>query len=374
MAEGVKKENSMLSGNLMRNLTYSIVPLISSFGGYKGWGGLVLLLMVSCSPVRYVGIETYNPSAVTFPREVRRVLIVNHAVPQPQVPFESTLPGRRDTLQLPADSAVSDFCRTLGSEIAAAPYFEDVRLLEEGYRDDPYFFSDRKLTPGDVSSLCREHEVDAVISVDQLMFRFSESFRKTAESVELDMEEWIGIDVSGMIRAYLPELDTPFVSILIADTIYPPLYYDDSGISLQVGSMLRDAAKQVAGMSGINFAPYWSDDLRWYYLSSAALWKEATAYAASDRWEQAHETWKTIYDKTPDASRQSKSRLASNLALCNEMTGHFGKAVYWATESLRLLEGELDDDDRFLRMQRSYLDVLKYRMMADKRLRMQVVD
>lgn len=347
------------------------IAILSPFRKY--WGVfLFFLLFASCSPVRYLGIETYNPSGITFPREVKSVLIVNNAVPQPEVPFESTIPNQRDSVHIPADSAVFDFCRTLGVEIAASPYFEDVRLLDEGYREDKYFFTDRMLTADDVSLLCREHSVDAIISLDQLMFQIKESARKSSD---FDFEGWMEIYVTGVLRAYLPERDTPLTSILISDTVHPQAGYDIldvASVLVYPEVMLRETAKLIAERSLVNFVPYWSNDVRWYYVSSNAAWKEATAYAALDRWEQAYEKWKTIYDKTPESSWQSKSRLTSNMALSKELTGDFAKALYWATESYRLLEEKSKESDRHLALQKLYIDVLKHRILADKRLNNQI--
>ena len=333
-----------------------------------GIGGLLL----SCSPVRYVSIETYNPAGITFPQEVKNLLIVNHAVAQPEVPYESTLVNRDDSLKLSADSALFTFCRVLGTEIAASPYFKDVRMLEEGYRKDRYFFSDRMLTSNDVSLLCEEHEVDAVVSLDRLMFEIKESLQK---GFDFEIEGWMAIEVSGVIRAYLPGSDAPLSTIEIVDTIYPQLMFDVLNMTtvfVDAEVLLQDAATLVAKRSLVNFIPYWSGDARWYYVSANAPWKEAGAYAASDKWEQAGEKWKKLFDSAADSSWKLRSRLASNLALASELTGDFSKALYWATESFRLLEGRLNENDAYYKLQKMYIDVLKYRILADKRLHIQL--
>ena len=46
-------------------------------------GGLSLLL-TACGGINYVGIETCNPGEVTFPQDVRKVLMVNNAIAQPE--------------------------------------------------------------------------------------------------------------------------------------------------------------------------------------------------------------------------------------------------------------------------------------------------
>lgn len=44
---------------------------------------LMACLFSACNTIEYIGIETYNPAEITFPKNVDKVLIVNNAVPQP---------------------------------------------------------------------------------------------------------------------------------------------------------------------------------------------------------------------------------------------------------------------------------------------------
>ena len=99
--------------------------------------GLCLLLLASCSSLRYVEIETYNPSEIVFPKKVRKILIVNNAVAQPKVRYEALRPmNSADTMGVRADSTTFDFCRRLGERMAQSPRFEDVRLYQGALRTD----------------------------------------------------------------------------------------------------------------------------------------------------------------------------------------------------------------------------------------------
>ena len=44
---------------------------------------MIAWLFSACSTIEYIGIETYNPAEVTFPKSVKNVLVVNNALPQP---------------------------------------------------------------------------------------------------------------------------------------------------------------------------------------------------------------------------------------------------------------------------------------------------
>lgn len=80
---------------------------------------LVACLFSACSTIEYIGIETYNPAEITFPKKVDKVLIVNNAVPQPDdVGYTYNLYGTvQDTALRPADSALYDACHSLGKSI-----------------------------------------------------------------------------------------------------------------------------------------------------------------------------------------------------------------------------------------------------------------
>lgn len=134
---------------------------------------LVACLFSACSTIEYIGIETYNPAEITFPKKVDKVLIVNNAVPQPDdVGYTYNLYGTvQDTARAHADSALYDACHSLGKSIVDVSFFNDVLLYHDGTRQDTKYLVDEKLTPEAVKELCRETGTDAVISFDRLLFR-----------------------------------------------------------------------------------------------------------------------------------------------------------------------------------------------------------
>ena len=92
---------------------------------------LIAWLFSACSTIEYIGIETYNPAEVTFPKSVKNVLVVNNALPQPDsLGYTYKLYGViQDTARINADSALFDACRSLGKSIAEESFFKDVLLI-----------------------------------------------------------------------------------------------------------------------------------------------------------------------------------------------------------------------------------------------------
>ena len=352
-----------------------IVFQLSSFGGRLGWAFFFFLLF-SCTPIRYIGIETFNPASLTFPREMRRVLIVNNAVAQQDVPFESEYRHLPDSVNISADSTTFDFCLALGEAIAAFAGFDDVRLLEDGFRSDQQPFAAPVMTQADVVRLCDEHEVEVVISLDRLLFRVKE-YADYAYGAE--MIRAVDVEVAGVVRVYLPNRTNPLTTIELADTITPVvdvLLVQNNRQSWDIvfatgqTNLLRESAKFLAEEARIYFMPYWREDIRWYYTAADARWKEASAYAVSERWDKAVEVWRTLYDRT--SSWKRKARLASNLAVGTELTGDLDEALKYAEQAHRLLSEHLGKDDPTVKRHEHYVDVLSNRILEEQRLRLQM--
>jgi hypothetical protein len=329
----------------------------------------LMTLAASCGQVRSVGIETYNPAGVTFPENVRRVLVVNNAAVRAEVPFTSTVRKLPESAGLTGDSAVTVFCHTLGREIAASPRFEDVLLYDGCYRTDSAP-SDGYLTPDDVTRLCEEHAVDAVISLDRLLFHIRESIREISW---IDKVCEVEVGVSGVLRVRLPDRETPLTTLYLSDTIRPqPEDGSPAGVYFmpQPDEVLSETAAHVAVKAHAHFVPYRSADSRWYYVSPGSRWKEAAAFAAADKWEQAATIWQSLYETTN--SWKTKACLASNLALCTEFSGRLAPALQWAILAHQYFSEHLSAGDRKIDMQKLYVTVLEHRVAEEKTLRKQL--
>ena len=340
------------------------------FGGALGW---------SCSPVRYIAVETHNPAALTFAPDMRRILIVNNAVEQQQVPFESEIRNVPESIRISADSTSIVFCRTLGETIAGFAGFDDVRLLDDPYRKDSQPLLAPLLLQDDVRQLCDEHETDVIISLDRLLFKIKEQAGYAYFSDELVFGGLVEVVMTGVMRVYLPSRVSPLATIMLADSITPTadlkivkkdmwtwdiIFFDDQT------NLLRESAKYIAEQARIHFIPYWNEDIRWYYKSSDSRWKEATAYAATEQWDKALGIWQKLYTQT--SSWKPKARLASNIALGFELTGKLEEALNYAKQSHQLLRDHVEADDPAVKRHEQYINVLSFRIMEERRLRLQI--
>ncbi|MDR2118556.1 MAG: DUF6340 family protein [Tannerellaceae bacterium] len=333
---------------------------------------LIICLLTACSSIRYMEIETYNPSEITYPEHIRKILIVNNALPQP-----SDAGYRFDLLGVPqqnskaeTDSALFDACRALGTSIAEADFFDDVFFFHEGTRRDSSFVEAVKLTPEEVKSLCEETGADAVISLDRLLFDTKKEVTNLGEGYVTGS---MYIDITGVFRGYLPGRNGPSITVEVSDSIsFFEEAYNIEMLATQLPATehaLRIAGDYIGKKVYPAFVPHWKTELRWYFTASGARWKEATAYVAGEKWTNAAERWQYIYNSS--SRWAGKALSASNLALASEIAGDLEKALEWAKVAHNLFEENRGNDHRHTRMQQLYIETLEKRILDDKKLNLQ---
>lgn len=332
----------------------------------------IFSLLAACSTVNYVGIETYNPAEVTFPKKVGKILIVNNAKPQPpETGYEFKLFGAvQDTSRAKADSALFDACFGLGKAIVDVSYFDDVLLYHEPVREGGWYYTDDKLSPEQVAALCRETGTDAIISWDRLLFDMDKNIVAFAEGY---LGGDIDVRISGVVRSYLPGRPTPLATVYVTDSVF---WSEGASNRLLLDKLLpspeealRTAARYIGTKVTSNFVPHWETETRWYFGGGGAKWKEASAYAGVGKWDEAAERWNYLY--THSSGWKSKAKAACNLALYYEMESRLEKAYDWAQKSYELFDKNKGADDSDARLLKLYVDALAERLRMDKKLNMQ---
>lgn len=331
----------------------------------------MVCLLSACGSINYVDIETYNPAEITFPENVGKLLIVNNAVPQPSdVGYTYSLYGKdQDTCRAKADSALMDACRSLGKSIVDVSYFNDVLLYNGSTRSDHVYYSDNKLTSAQVTALCEANGADAIVSFDRLLFEMSKDVTQFAEGYVMGL---INVRIAGVLRSYLPGREIPLATVYVADSLLWAESADHMKILEKIlpdpDNALRAAGQYIGAKATPNFVPHWMNESRWYFTGMGALWKEASAYAASEKWELAAERWQKLYAK---GNWKAKARAASNLALCEEMNGDLPKAHEWATRSYDLFKANSGDENNYTQLLKLYVEALSQRIQKDKKLNVQ---
>jgi hypothetical protein len=327
--------------------------------------------LTSCNTIKYINIETYKPAEITFPTRVSKVLIVNNAVPQPeQSGYEYKLMGiAQDTARAKADSALFDAGHALGIAILETNYFNDVLLFHENTRKDEKYLTDEKLTQVTVQALCEETGADAVISIDRLLFDMSKATASLSNNLFLG---FINVKIASVMRAYIPERESPLATVLMSDSIY----WNEQGETIKEldkylpspEEALRESAKYIANLAAPNFVPHWNNEVRWFYSGISTEWKQASAYASTQKWDEAKQLWHSAYNRTNNET--SKAKLASNLAFVEEMLGNYAEALEWA-EKARLSFQKKGENTRDYQLVDQYAKALQERIKENLKLNIQ---
>ena len=333
---------------------------------------LSVCFLASCSSVNYVGIETYNPAEITFPGNVGKILVVNNAVHQPDdVGCEFTLFGDKvDTCRVKADSALFYACSGLGKAMADISFFNDVLLYHDAVRKDDVYYEDKKLTQDQVQELCDETGTDAVVSFDRLLFESKKNIMAYAEGY---VGGEIQVKISGVVRGYLPGRPNPLATVYVADSVFfneeaPNLILLDKFLPSSENAW-RASAEYIGIKTSPNFVPHWNNETRWFYTGMGTKWKEASAYAQSEKWDKAVEYWEHLYEKS--GGWKAKAKAASNIALGYEMKTKLDEAYEWANKSAELFKKGEGEDGKNTKLLALYVEVLRNRVRSDKKLNMQ---
>lgn len=322
-------------------------------------------LLTACGSTNFLSIDTFNPAEVTFPPSVKKVLLVNHAVPQPaDWGYRYTVDGKIKAAEgAKADSALVDFCQSMGEAMVDGNYFQDVLLFHEPLREDGHPEQDLQLTAEQVDSLCAVTGTDLVLSLDRMLFDSNRDmtdlggFRVGTSCVRM----------AGVVRAYLPGRAAPLAKIQLVDSL---IFEQSEELLPSPEEALRMASRYLGVKAHVNFVPHWQQETRWYFSEAGARWKEASAYAAGERWEQAEERWLSLYQSSK--GWKSKAQAANNLALCAEMRGDLRKALEWATTSHELFLQKVGEEDQQRQLLELYVKALTERVQADQKLDVQI--
>jgi len=320
-----------------------------------------------------MNIDTYNPAEITFPENVKNILIVNNAYPQnPASGYEYSLYGvNQDTCRAHADSALFDAPIFLAKAIADADFFEDVLIYHYATRKDTIAAFDVKLTSDQIIELCEETGTDAVVSFDRLLFNMKKDVTAQSESGVLGK---IRVDAFAIVRGYLPGRANPLATVVVSDSVFWEEYVDNLSILDLIlpnsDNALRIAAAYVGTRVYPNFVPHWNTESRWYFTDLNSRWKEATTYANGQKWDLAGERWQSIYNSSN--KKQVKAKLASNIALCYEMLSDFKKAYEWAEKSKGYFEESLGENHNHTKLLTLYAKALSERIQSDVKLDIQL--
>ncbi|MDR1090396.1 MAG: DUF6340 family protein, partial [Prevotella sp.] len=120
-----------------------------------------LIAFASCATTNYLTIEIKEAASVTFPNDVKNVLIVDNGASQKVGEGDASSPAI-----LSNDSAKAIMLNSLKKFMNEEKYFDRVELYSKKTNSSDSLGEIRLLSPSKVRALIRENKADALISLD----------------------------------------------------------------------------------------------------------------------------------------------------------------------------------------------------------------
>lgn len=300
---------------------------------------LMILTFSSCQTIEYLSIDYIQPAEITFPSQLRKVAVVdntsavpdNNLRPQTEQKENSNNEIRRATAYSYGNSKLT--IEALAEEIADQNYFDVVVICDSALRTRDILPRENTLSQEEVNRLTSSLGVDLLFSLENLQIQASKSIYYQSEYGVF--RGVVDVKTHPTIKVYLPQRNTPMVTITPQDSIF----WEQYGRSEQdvMNRLISDTeivkeASTFAGISPVkHLIPYWRKGDRFLYTGGSVNMRDAAIYVREESWDNAYELWKKTYDESK--GNKQKMRTALNIALYYEMKDSLSEAETWATKA-----------------------------------------
>ena len=334
------------------------------------------LLLTACAGIKTLTIQTQEPAQVTLPKDTRKLLIVDNAVPQPQdVGHTKKSLGRSAarSVSVTTDSLSIIFTEALTQFLNEEDYFDAVMLYEKPLRTDNEYWKEDPISPEKMQSLKRETGADAVVSLDKLLV--------TSDWEDLFIQEGypyatLSGKINSTLRIYMPNMDGKIPTVHFVDSLYWEGFDISDGrayaefVVPHAEHALKDLAIYAADKMTYVLTPHWMTQERWYYTLQSSTMREGAAFAEQAKWQEAIDKWESFY--TTSNKKVDKAKAASNIALGYEMLDDMESAHTWITLAHQLFMESTPSDSMERKRSSIYKTEIERRMDTSNKLNMQV--
>lgn len=241
---------------------------------YKSYPFIIALLSVlilsSCSGIKYLTVETREPAQVTLPDNVLRVAVVNNVVQQPDKIGHNIIrlgSSVVNSVEASADSVSIFYTEALAQFLNDENYFQRVAFYNDPIRNDPNFFQEVLLDPETMNSIRKKTGADAIISLDRMIIETTK--REHFKQQGYTYSEMTG-KINSTIRVYLPTMEGKIPRVQYNDSLYWIGFdiQDGNAYSQEMLPSREEAMKSLAIVAAEKmsyvFAPHWERQDRWY--------------------------------------------------------------------------------------------------------------
>lgn len=300
----------------------------------------------------YFTIDEYRDAERDALRDVRRVMVVNNAVMQPETFGHSTVVdgSTKSGIEVDLDRALLHSMFALTQTLDESGEMDVVELLDVSQNRSQNYYSREVLGTSAARNLLSRYEVDALVVLNQLViYDVLESF--AAE--EGGYFAYIQGFAQSHWSVYYRDANRRTETFMQADTLV--WESDVKYTRAQALNMLpnrQDALLYLASVLGDkvggSLLPSWEPVRRYMYSDDNAYVQKGLEAFRYQRWEEAIYHWQQVAnDESNVESRKLKVRedkkaaavATANIAIAYELLGDYALACDYANEACRLFGG-----------------------------------
>jgi len=291
-----------------------------------------LLLLNACQSIEQISIDYMVPGDISFPKELKRVAIVNNTSNTPDNRMITTTNKQEEGVTEEATAYFNGDTKlateTLAKEIANQNYFDEVIICDSALRAKDLIARENTLSQEEVTQLATGLNTDFIISLENLQLKA----RKKIQAVDMGLfVATIDTQVFPTIKIYLPGRKGAMATLHPTDSIYWEMFAISPEKAIAGLITDKEMIKEASAFAGTvpvkQLLPYWMSAKRYYYGSGLADMRDAAVYIKEDSWDKAYGIWKSICDSKNSTKRKMKA--AFNIALYYEVKDNIEEAVRW---------------------------------------------
>ena len=335
----------------------------------------VPILLSSCVSTYQLTVEALSPAPITFPTDIRNLLIVNNSVQQPNnVGITRTFDGKAVTTdyELSFDSISWFAIESMAAYIESSLFFDDVSFYNKPVRTDENWLSLIPLSESFKKDVFEREGFDGIISIDKVLFNGE-------QDVKPNMQNYISYYIDNTTKAevfcsiYLYDQEEALKSFSITGNVsYKNSEYGDSLslFKLLPESLIAELASKMGEKLAAYVTPSWIQKDRIIFTNQNARMQEAFRFFKNQRWAEAEMIWLDEYAKK--TKPVDKAKLANNMAVLNEIQDKLEIALRWAITAQQFFnESGLTETSTEKMHIDSYVEDLTKRMEDNRQLDIQ---
>jgi hypothetical protein len=212
-------------------------------------------------------------------------------------------------------------------------FYNQVIAYKKPLRKDGFFLAETDIQPDEIRHIASETNADAVISLNVfvVLLNYKAHYRygnlTAAVHAKFNVYDAVGNPIGEPVLYQDSfQMDRSYLS---SNT------YRTNNVLFEMKKSLRESAIYAADKVASMLAPHWQQQERWIFYSGLQKEsREATLKATANEWKEAAQIWSDLYEQEDNSLK--KAKLASNIAVANEMQDDVESAFAWANISYEL--------------------------------------